>query len=163
MALDLETLERADMTQTQLQIWVAQMLAGRKPVFNMGMAIEIFSELDEDLFRQAFDSVVAASDNLRSIFRFEEGGPRRVVLEPDQLGYELLDEEQGFGVTVLHEEPDHTLMVSAVSVSSGSSPSTLRRDGKSPIWLVMATAVTSGSTRRSARIRSKSSRARVSS
>lgn len=89
MSLDLQTLESADMTQTQLQIWIAQMLAGRKPVFNMGMAIEISSELDEDLFRQAFDAVVAASDNLRSVFRFEDGGPRRVVLEPEQLGHEF--------------------------------------------------------------------------
>ena len=89
MGLDLDVLENANMTQTQLQIWVAQMLAGRKPVFNMGMAIEIQAELDVDRFRQAFDDVVAASDNMRSVFRFADGGPQRSVVAMSDVEYEI--------------------------------------------------------------------------
>ena len=89
MTMDLKLLSDANMTQTQLQIWIAQMLSGRRPVFNMGMAIDIHSDLDVELFRQAFDDVVAASDNLRSVFRYVDGGPSRVVLNPDDIRYEL--------------------------------------------------------------------------
>ena len=61
MTIDLEVLKGANMTQTQLQIWIAQMLSGRRPVYNMGMAIEILSDLDVDRFRDAFDFVVNAA------------------------------------------------------------------------------------------------------
>jgi len=77
------------MTQTQLQIWIAQMLRRKSPMYNMGMGIEIPTDLDADLFRSAFDLVVHASDNMRSVFRYADGGPVRVVLQPGELEYEL--------------------------------------------------------------------------
>ena len=89
MTPDAEALKRANMTQTQLLMYTAQKLSGRRPIYNMGMAIQIASDLDAERFRKSFDDVVRASDNMRSVFRFADGGPRRMVLDFDDIEYDL--------------------------------------------------------------------------
>ncbi len=89
MDLDLEVLEKANMTQTQLLMWTGQMLSGKRPVYNMGFAIGIDADVNPELFRQAYDDVVAQSDNIRSVFRYVDGGPRRIVLDYDEFEYDV--------------------------------------------------------------------------
>ncbi|MBT8079029.1 MAG: hypothetical protein KJO31_10685 [Gammaproteobacteria bacterium] len=89
MALDIDVIKHANMSQTQLQIWIAQMLRRRSPMYNMGMGIEIRADLDAELFRSAFDLVIRASDSMRSVFRYADGGPVRAVLQPAELEYEV--------------------------------------------------------------------------
>ena len=78
-----------NMTQTQLMMWTGQMLSGKRPIYNMGFKISIGSCLDEQLFRDSFDYVVRQSDILRSTFRYVDGGPRRIVLAPGEIRYEI--------------------------------------------------------------------------
>lgn len=89
MTLDTEVLANANMTQTQLLMWTGQMLSGRQPIFNMGMAIGIDAPLDHATLKQSFDYVVRKSDNLRSVFHHIEGGPQRRVLPFEDMTYEL--------------------------------------------------------------------------
>ncbi|MBT8080395.1 MAG: hypothetical protein KJO31_17585 [Gammaproteobacteria bacterium] len=89
MTLDPQFLQSGNMTQNQLLMYTAQRMSGRKPILNMGMAIEIARELDPQQFRDSFDYVVGKSDALRSVFRFADGGARRMVIEPAELEFEL--------------------------------------------------------------------------
>jgi hypothetical protein len=89
MNLDTKVLKSANMTQNQLVMWMAQKMSGRRPIYNMGMAIRIASDLDTDRFRKSFDFVIRKSDNMRSVFRFVDGGPRRIVLDFEDMQYDL--------------------------------------------------------------------------
>ncbi len=89
MSLDKDVLAQANMTQTQLMMWTGQMLSGKRPVYNMGFRIDIHADLDPELFRRAFRDVVDASDILRSVFRYVDGGPRREVQPPGSIEFEI--------------------------------------------------------------------------
>lgn len=89
MKLDAELLQRARMTQNQLVMWLSQKMAGRRPIYNMGMAIRIDAALDQALFRAAFEFVVRKSDNMRSVFRFVDGGPKCVILGADEIEFDF--------------------------------------------------------------------------
>ncbi|MBT8080248.1 MAG: hypothetical protein KJO31_16835 [Gammaproteobacteria bacterium] len=89
MRLDTQVLGRANMTQTQLLMWTGQMLSRKLPIYNMGMAIQIEAVLDYPRFRDSFDFVVEKSDNMRSVFQYIDGAPRRVVIEPGEMDYEF--------------------------------------------------------------------------
>ncbi len=89
MSVNLDVLQQGNMTQTQLMMWTGQMLSGKRPVYNMGFKIGIESDLDESLFRQSFDDVVRQSDILRSVFRYVDGGPKRIVVPPEAMDFEL--------------------------------------------------------------------------
>ena len=87
--MDTEVLSSANMTQTQLLMWTGQMLSRKRPIYNMGMAIEISAPLDYARFRASFDFVIRKSDNMRSVFRYVDGGPRRIVLESNEVEYDI--------------------------------------------------------------------------
>lgn len=89
MNVNLDVLRQGDMTQTQLMMWTGQMLSGKRPVYNMGFKICIESDLDETLFRRSFEHVVRKSDILRSVFRYVDGAPKRVVIPAAELDFEL--------------------------------------------------------------------------
>ena len=89
MSFDPEAMRNANMTHTQMLMWMGQMLSGRRPVYNMGFAIHIDGDIDYDLFGQAYNYVVEKSDDLRSVFRHVDGGPRRVVVDIDELDYDV--------------------------------------------------------------------------
>lgn len=89
MNIDLDVLQQGNMTQTQLMMWTGQMLSGKRPIYNMGFKIGIESNLDEALFRQSFDYVVEQSDILRSVFRYVDGAPKRIVISPAEMDFEL--------------------------------------------------------------------------
>ena len=89
MSFDAKAMRSANMTHTQMLMWMGQMLSGRRPVYNMGFSIHIDSDLDHDLFRQSYDYVVSKSDDLRSVFRHVDGGPQRVVLDFDEFDYDV--------------------------------------------------------------------------
>ena len=84
MSFDVDAMRHANMTHTQMLMWMGQMLSGRRPVYNMGFAIHIDGDIDHELFQQSYDYVVGKSDDLRSVFRHVDGGPSRIVLDVDE-------------------------------------------------------------------------------
>ena len=99
MSFDVDAMRHANMTHTQMLMWMGQMLSGRRPVYNMGFAIHIDGDIDHELFQQSYDYVVSKSDDLRSVFRHVDGGPSRIVLDVDEFDAAAFGE----GGVVRHE------------------------------------------------------------
>ena len=71
-----------DLTHSQRQIWVGQRLTPESPLYNMTFAFVFSTEIDPDLFREAWRRVVQGSDALRTRIVEAAGGLQRRVDEP---------------------------------------------------------------------------------
>ncbi|MCA9896154.1 MAG: hypothetical protein KC615_24380, partial [Anaerolineae bacterium] len=70
-----------ELTQAQHLMWLGQKLHPQAPLYNMVFEFRIWAELDVDLFRKAFATLLQASDNLRTIIREADGEPQQIVLD----------------------------------------------------------------------------------
>jgi non-ribosomal peptide synthetase component F len=87
--------ERSNLTKNQILFWVGQKMHPAAPLFNMINAFTVKSSLRPALLREAFQSLVNASDALRTVVYEVDGVPQQKVLP--SLSYELdyLDFSQG--------------------------------------------------------------------
>ena len=69
-----------ELTPGQLLMWLGVQRRPYSPMYNMGTAFRIASDLDETAFCKAVDAAVLESDSLRSVFVEVNGVPRRSVL-----------------------------------------------------------------------------------
>ena len=86
---DVGAQRRANMTESQIRMWAGQKLSGRRPVYNMAIALDIYGPLNIATFRGAHDLVIRGSDILRSAFPFVDGGPKREILARGDFDYEI--------------------------------------------------------------------------
>lgn len=79
------------LTPAQLALWTAQRLHPGVPLQNMALRFEWRGPIDPDRFVAAFDTVVRASDALRTVFDDRSGAPRATVLPAPPCTTEVLD------------------------------------------------------------------------
>lgn len=79
------------LTQAQQLIWAGQQLHPDVPLYNMVLAFRIFGPVDPEVFRRAFDELVAATDALRTVFPTADGEPRREVLNRVGQSLDIID------------------------------------------------------------------------
>ena len=94
--------ERSNLTRGQLLMWIGQALNPEAPVYSMVHTFRIHGQLDLQAFRQAWSSLGAASDALRTTVKTRAGVPHQLVLDApiDELDYidlsDRVDPEQSF-------------------------------------------------------------------
>ena len=73
------TLDRSNLTNSQLLIWLGQQMARNVPLYNTAFAFHLRGVIDPKLFRAAFQTTLDRTDALRSVFAGVRGVPVRRV------------------------------------------------------------------------------------
>ena len=73
-------LQQSNLTTSQLYIWMGQQLRPDLPLYNMALSFTIEEALSPVRFQEAFDTLVAHTDALRTVFVLENGVPCQHVL-----------------------------------------------------------------------------------
>jgi amino acid adenylation domain-containing protein/thioester reductase-like protein/non-ribosomal peptide synthase protein (TIGR01720 family) len=81
--------ERSNLTQYQLLFWVGQKLQPDVPLYNMAHTFTIAGDIDPAHFQKAFQTLVNASDALRTVVREIDGVPHQRVIAnfPCEMAY----------------------------------------------------------------------------
>ncbi|NJK64788.1 MAG: amino acid adenylation domain-containing protein [Synechococcaceae cyanobacterium SM2_3_1] len=74
------TLHPSNLSANQLLIWLGQQLDLQSPVYNNAACSVILGAVDPELFQQAFQSLIATADALRTVIEIENGIPQQKVL-----------------------------------------------------------------------------------
>ena len=82
---------QSNLTKLQIIYWVGQSLRPSSPLFNVTVTFRLNAPIDEELFSEAFATVVRQSDALRTVIREEAGVPQRRVLPDPPRPLALLD------------------------------------------------------------------------
>ncbi|MGE5215836.1 MAG: amino acid adenylation domain-containing protein, partial [Chloroflexota bacterium] len=72
--------EQSNLTNNQLQVWLAQNLVPEAPIYNLAVALHIEGEIDPDHFSRAFRILVDSSDALRTVVEEYDGIPVQRIL-----------------------------------------------------------------------------------
>ncbi|MET8947114.1 amino acid adenylation domain-containing protein, partial [Streptomyces sp. NPDC004542] len=75
----------------QLGIWQAQQLAPESPVYNIAEYLEIFGELNVELFVESLRRTVGEADGLRLSFHLDDGVPKQCVTDARDYPIHFLD------------------------------------------------------------------------
>lgn len=81
-----DLLDRSNLTQSQLAIWLGQQLNPDTPLYNMIRAFTFAGDVDVPAFQRAFQALIAGSDAMRTVIAVVDGVPQQRVLP--QLAYE---------------------------------------------------------------------------
>ena len=81
----------SNLTQSQLLIWMGQVLNPNAPLYNMALAFELNGNIDEQHFQAAFQKLIDSSDALRTVFRTENDTPQQEVLTTINHTVEVID------------------------------------------------------------------------
>ena len=79
------------LTQSQLLLWMGQKLNPRSPMYNMAHSFEIKSSINEKVFKQSFQDLIAATDIFRITFNEVKGIPFQSILERFDYNLEIKD------------------------------------------------------------------------
>ncbi len=71
----------AHLTKAQMLLWTGQQLTPDVPLYNMAAAWAIHGSIDRDVFVEAFASLVAEADALRTVIEVRDGVPIQIVLD----------------------------------------------------------------------------------
>lgn len=74
-------IEYLPLSSSQMPFYIGQRMNPIAPVYNMSFAFDIKNEMDIDVFKLAFQSLVQKTDVLRTIFEEVDGTPHQYVLE----------------------------------------------------------------------------------
>ncbi len=87
--------EQSNLTRAQLLMWIGQKLHPQAPLYNMVVTFALSGPVDVAAFGRAFQSLIGASDALRTVVVEQDGIPfRRIVPDlPDALTYLDLSQE----------------------------------------------------------------------
>ncbi len=84
-------LQQSNLTTSQLYIWMGQQLRPDLPLYNMALSFTIEEALSPVRFQEAFDTLVAHTDALRTVVMVEKGIPQQRVLP--QLAYTVTEHD----------------------------------------------------------------------
>jgi amino acid adenylation domain-containing protein/non-ribosomal peptide synthase protein (TIGR01720 family) len=84
-------LEKANLTTSQLLIWMGQELNPDVPLYNMILSFHLLGPVDAHLFEQAFDQLTQDCESLRTIIETIEGIPYARVLDRPGAEFNVLD------------------------------------------------------------------------
>jgi amino acid adenylation domain-containing protein len=73
--------ERSNLTKNQLLVWLGQKLQPEVPLYNVTVTFTLSGKIDRDSFQKAFQTLINASDALRTVIEETDGVPRQTVLE----------------------------------------------------------------------------------
>jgi aspartate racemase len=79
------------LTQQQMQVWAAQKLYPDLPLYNLVVTFTIEGTVSPASFRQAFQTLLNATDTLRTVIEEINGLPRRRILSQVDYSVPLLD------------------------------------------------------------------------
>lgn len=79
------------LTEAQTLLWTAEQMNPGAPIYTQAFAYVIETELDEDLFEEAFQHLVSQTDALRAVVRDGGGLPTQGVLEQVDFNLPILD------------------------------------------------------------------------
>lgn len=82
---------RSNLTRAQYLIWSGQQLHPTTPLYNMVMAFEFAGALDEERFAAAFETLVASTDALRTVFTTEGSVPTSRVADTIRPAIQFVD------------------------------------------------------------------------
>jgi amino acid adenylation domain-containing protein len=77
------------LSNAQARIWVLSQMDGGLAAYNMPLALELEGPLDEDKLEDAFRSVIARHESLRTCFVSVDGLPRQKILSAADAVFEL--------------------------------------------------------------------------
>lgn len=86
-----QTVTTRPLTRSQQLIWTGQRLQPDDPLYNMAMAFELHGEIDSERFVRAFQTVIDASDAMRTTFEHHAGVARQRFHEQYLYDVECLD------------------------------------------------------------------------
>ncbi|MEM6963214.1 MAG: amino acid adenylation domain-containing protein [Bacteroidota bacterium] len=69
-----------DLTRSQLLIWTGQQISPSSPMYNMALAFELPTQIDETKFVLAFQKLLALCDAMRTVFVEKDGKPQQKIL-----------------------------------------------------------------------------------
>lgn len=72
---------RSNLSHSQLMMWMGQQLQPESPLYNMVLCFRLAVPIDAARLERAFNTVIAASDALRTVIEVTDGVPRQRVLE----------------------------------------------------------------------------------
>ena len=80
-------LQKSNLTENQLHLWLGQKLIGDNPLYNLKTVYTLHEPVDYQHFQNAFQKIVDLNENFRTVFVEEGGFPGQRVL--DELRYEV--------------------------------------------------------------------------
>ncbi len=81
------------LSNAQARIWVLSRMEGGAAAYNMPMALQLEGDLEERALEQAFRSVIARHESLRTCFVTDRGLPRQKILPAGEVSFELPGED----------------------------------------------------------------------
>ncbi len=124
------------LTQSQTLLWTGQKLNPDVPLYNVPYSFVIFGEIDEAIFRIAFQELVKRADVLRITFHDIEDVPYQNILPPFQHDLEIIHLDPNTGQT----EIDQWLAVRSQKIFELSQPlfdsALLRLDAEKYLWFL---------------------------
>ncbi|MDJ0726687.1 MAG: amino acid adenylation domain-containing protein, partial [Prochloraceae cyanobacterium] len=84
----------SNLTQNQLLMWLGQELYPDKPIYNNLFVSYIYNEIDLEYFQKAFQTVINASDALRTVITANNGIPQQKVIDDFPYLVECIDFSQ---------------------------------------------------------------------
>ena len=79
------------LTQSQFSIWMGQKLNPESPLYNMAHVFNIYTSINIEAFKEAFNQLIEHSDALRTVFYDENGEPYQKVHSSFSYDLEFLD------------------------------------------------------------------------
>ncbi len=86
-----ELCERTNLTRNQMLVWLGQRAQPGVPLYNIPMFYHLDMDVEIESFRRAFQSLVDATEALRTVFDEVDGLPRRRVLPRFEVEVPLID------------------------------------------------------------------------
>jgi amino acid adenylation domain-containing protein len=83
-----EVAEYYELSPSQKRLWVANLFAGDKAVYNV-FASFAFDDLNIEILQRSFDTLIERHESLRTTFTNINGEPYQIIHQPNDLGFKI--------------------------------------------------------------------------